>query len=94
MMRVLPDNSWEIYLDSVEKARAIMDEILEGKPIGPLLNQFVPILAFQQGICLSRWIVNNPELVQRLNEIQSYTKEEFEEVAELVRESVDRLIMR
>lgn len=93
-MRILPDNSWEIYIDTVDKAKMVMDEILGGKPIGPLLNQFIHILAFQQGVCLARWIVNNPELVQRLNEIQSYTKEEFEEIAELVKQSVERLIIR
>lgn len=92
MTRILPENSWEIYLGTVEKSKAVLDEILGGRPMGPLLNQFIHLLVFQQGICVARWIVNNPDLVRRLNEIQSYTREEFDEIAVLIKNSVDDLI--
>jgi len=90
-LRVLPDNSWDIYLDTVDKANKIIIQTIGNEPIGPLLNQFIHILAFQQGICLARWVVNNPELIKRLNSIQSYTKEEFDEIAALIKSSVEKL---
>jgi len=90
-MRVLPDNSWDIYLDTVAKADSIIKEIMGDQPTGPLLNQFIHILAFQQGVCLARWITNNPDLIRRLNSIQSYTKEEFDEIAGLIKSSVEKL---
>jgi len=87
----LPKNSWELYLESVEKASAALSEILGGRPLGPLLNQFIHILVFQQGICAARWVNNNMELVRRLNAVQSFTKEEFEMLASEVRISIEKL---
>ena len=91
MSRQLPQNSWELYRETVSKADGILREIMDNKPIGPLLNQFVHILAFQQGISVARWINNNVELARRLNGVQSFTKEEFDELAALVKNSVEKL---
>ena len=92
MHRQIPENSWQLYLETVKKATKNMDEILAGGPMGPLLNQFLHLLAFQQGVCVARWINNNRDLVRRLNGIQSFTKEEFDQIASEVRRSVEKLV--
>ena len=91
MSYTIPQNSWELYLDTVSKANDSIAQILAGQPMGPLLNQFIHVLVFQQGICAARWINNNADLVRRLNSIQSFTKDEFDELAVLVKASVDKL---
>jgi hypothetical protein len=92
MNQNIPENSWQLYLETVAKATASINRILAGKPMGPLLNQFLHIMIFQQGICVARWVNNNKDLVNRLNEIQSYTREEFDQIAGEVRGSVDKLV--
>lgn len=86
-----PENSWQLYLDTVSKADTALNEILDGKPMGPLLNQFLYILVFQQGVSAARWVNNNIDLVRRLNAVQSFTKDEFDQIAAEVRSSVEKL---
>lgn len=88
----IPENSWQLYLNTVAQASSNIDAILDGKPMGPLLNQFLHIMIFQQGVCAARWVNNNTDLVRRLNAVQSFTKEEFDELAGEVRRSVERLV--
>lgn len=88
----IPEDSWKLYLDTVNKADSVIDEILGGKPMGSLLSQFLHLLAFQQGVCIARWVNNNKDLVRRLNAIRSFTKEEFDEIASEVRRSVEKLL--
>jgi hypothetical protein len=88
----MPENSWKLYLETVEKADAAIGEIVDDRPMGPLLNQFLHLLAFQQGVCLARWVNQNKDLVRRLNSIQSFTKEEFDEIAAEVKKSVAKLV--
>jgi hypothetical protein len=92
MQNQIPENSWRLYLDTVNQATDNIAEILCGKPMGPLLNQFLHTLAFQQGICVARWVNNNKELIRKLNDIQSFTKDEFDEIASEIRRSVERLV--
>ncbi len=92
MQNQIPENSWQLYLETVKQATQNIQEILSDRPMGPLLNQFLHMLAFQQGIGLARWVNHNKELVRRINEIQSFTKEEFEEIAAEVRRSVEKLL--
>jgi hypothetical protein len=92
MPHQIPENAWQLYLETVNQADIKLREILNGKPMGPLLNQFLHILIFQQGICASRWINNNKDLIRRLNAVQSFTKDEFEELAAEVRKSVEKLV--
>ncbi|OGC91703.1 MAG: hypothetical protein A2W25_06885 [candidate division Zixibacteria bacterium RBG_16_53_22] len=87
----IPVDSWQLYLETVKKATKNIDEILAGRPMGPLLSQFLHLLAFQQGVCVARWVNNNRDLVGRLNEIQSFTKEEFDQIASEVRRSVEKM---
>ena len=92
MQNRIPENSWQLYLETVKKATENIDENLAGRPMGPLLSQFLHLLAFQQGVCVARWVNNNRGVVRRLNEIQSFTKEEFDEIASEVRRSVEKLV--
>lgn len=92
MNYILPENSWKLYLDTVEKANIALAKILDGKPMGPLLNQFIHVLTFQQGVCAARWIINNRELIVQLNAVQSFTKDEFEALSEEVKTSVNKLV--
>jgi hypothetical protein len=92
MQSQIPEDSWQLYLATVKQATGIIEEILGGRPMGPLLSQFLHLLAFGQGICVARWVNNNRDLVRRLNGIQSFTKEEFEEIAAEVRRSVEKLV--
>jgi hypothetical protein len=87
-----PDNSWELYLDIVKKATSIINKILDNKPMGPLLTQFMHIMIFQQGISVARWVNNNEDLVRRLNAIQTFTKEEFEQIASEVKASTEKMV--
>jgi hypothetical protein len=87
----VPGNSWILYKQLVDKADSVLKKTLDGKPMGPLLNQFIHLLVFRQGICVSRWIINNQELVTRLNDFQSFTREEFESLAAEVKSSVEKL---
>ena len=87
----LPENSWILYRETVEKADNALKIILNNNPMGPLLNQFIHMLVFQQGICAARWIINNRELVIRINAVNSFTKNEFDELASEVKASVSRL---
>jgi hypothetical protein len=91
-MHSLPENSWILYREVVDKADKALYGILDNKPMGPLLNQFIHMLVFQQGISVARWIVNNQDLVGRLNAVQSFTKDEFEILAAEVKESVAKLM--
>jgi hypothetical protein len=91
-MHSLPENSWILYREVVDKADRALGGILDNKPMGPLLNQFIHMLVFQQGISVARWIVNNQDLVSRLNAVQSFTKDEFEILAAEVKESVAKLM--
>jgi hypothetical protein len=34
----IPQNSWVLYLDTVDKATADIKEVLDGKPMGQLLS--------------------------------------------------------
>ena len=90
-MNNIPENSWRLYLELVAKADKELTGILNGKPMGPLLNQFIHTLLFKQGICIARWINNNRELVAHLNEIQSFTKEEFDRLTDDIKLSVENL---
>ena len=92
MHQRIPENSWQLYLQTVERASHNISEILEGKPMGPLLNQFIHLIVFQQGICAARWVNNNVDLLRRLNSIQSFTKGEFDEISAEIRRSVDKLL--
>ncbi len=87
----LPKDSWQLFLNTVKKADSAVNEILDGKPMGPLLNQFLHMMVWEQGVEVARWILNNKDLVRRLNQIQSFTKEEFEPLAAEVKKSVERL---
>jgi hypothetical protein len=88
----IPENGWQLYLDAVEKASKIINEIVGDKPMGPLLSQFLYTLAFQQGISIARWVNNNKELVRRLNAIQAFTREEFDEIAGEIKASVEKML--
>ena len=88
----IPENSWQLYLDTVNKATENITNIIGDKPMGPLLSQFLYTLAFQQGVCIARWVNNNKDLVSRLNAIQAFTKEEFDEIAGEVKTSVEKLL--
>jgi hypothetical protein len=88
----IPENSWQSYLDTVKKATENITEIVGDKPMGPLLSQFLYTLAFQQGVCIARWVNNNKDLVRRLNAIQAFTKEEFEEIAGEVKASIVKMM--
>ena len=92
MSNQIPENSWQLYLETIKKASENIEDVLEGKPMGPLLSQFLHVLAFGQGVCVARWVNNNIDLVRRLNEIQSFTKDEFEEISIDVRSSVEKLV--
>jgi hypothetical protein len=87
----VPENSWRLYLEIVRNATATIDAILDGKPMGSLLNQFIYTLVFHHGVCVARWINNNKDLVIRLNAIMSFTKEEFEQLSREVQDSVEKL---
>jgi hypothetical protein len=43
-------------------------------------------------VCIARWVNNNKDLVRRLNAIQAFTKEEFDEIAGEVKASVEKLV--
>ncbi|HBZ01832.1 MAG TPA: hypothetical protein DEO84_10985 [candidate division Zixibacteria bacterium] len=88
----IPENSWQLYLDTVNKAAENISKIVGGKPMGPLLSQFLYTLAFQQGVCIARWVNNNKDLVRRLNAIQAFTKDEFDEIAGEVKASVEKMV--
>jgi hypothetical protein len=87
----IPENGWVVYLDAVETASKNISEITGDKPMGPLLSQFLYTLAFQQGVCIARWVNNNKDLIRRLNAIQAFTKEEFDEIAGEVKASVAKM---
>jgi hypothetical protein len=91
-MANIPRDSWQLYLETVKQASTNIENILLGRPMGPLLSQFLHVLAFQQGICIARWVNNNPDLIRRLNAVQSFTKEEFNVLADEVRLSVERMV--
>jgi len=90
-MDQVPENSWQLYLETVEKATANINEILDGKPMGSLLNQFLYSMVFHHGVCVARWVNNNRDLAVRLNAIMSFTKEEFERLSREVQDSVEKL---
>jgi hypothetical protein len=92
MQSQIPENAWQLYLDTVSKASGNIENVLGGKEMGPLLNQFLHLLCFRQGVCVARWVNQNKDLVARLNNIQSFTKEEFEEIAGEVKRSVERMV--
>ena len=87
----IPKDSWQLFLETVKKADSAMNEILDDHPMGPLLNQFLHMVVWEQGVEVARWVLNNKDLVRRLNKIQSFTKEEFEPLAAEVKKSVERL---
>jgi len=91
MTEKIPQNNWQLYLDSVSKASTIIDEVLAGQPMGPFLNEIIYTLVFHEGVSAAKWINNNKALVERLNSIMSYTKDEMVQIREELRESVENL---
>ena len=88
----IPENSWQLYLDTVNKAAENVTEITGDKPMELLLSQFLYTLTFQQGVCIARWVNNNRDLVRRMNAIRAFTKEEFDEIAVEVKASVEKML--
>ena len=65
-MQVSP-NHWASYLDRVKEADKIIAEVLNGKPMNANLDTIIHSLIWHRGLCVTRWILSNQELVKRIN---------------------------
>ena len=91
MNNQIASDAWGSYLKIVEDSREAIDKIMTGKPMGLLLNQYIHALVWHKGVCIARWIIENKDLVRKLNNIKRFSDEEFSLISREVSISINKL---
>ncbi len=82
-------SAWDSFCIVFGQANEIIRDLLGNKPMGLWLDKTIHGMIWHEGVCVVRWIIDNRDLVIRLNAVE--TVEEYQKLRVEIERSVEDL---